>query len=103
MIFGSFSEIATFLLPVVVNIATFVRMEPASSIIEALGGPNAVAEIAGVHRTRVSNWMRPKDKGGTGGLIPFRHAPLLIEAARRRGISLSADDFLPKEPEPAHG
>lgn len=70
-------------------------MEPAYSIIRKLGGPNIVAEIAGVHRTRVSNWARPKESGGTGGSIPFRHVPALIEAAAAKGIALSADDFLP--------
>lgn len=77
------------------NIATFLGMEPAASIIKALGGPNAVALITGVHRTRVSNWMRPKDAGGTGGVIPFRHVPKLLDAAKEIGVSLSADSFLP--------
>ncbi|MBR7654848.1 helix-turn-helix domain-containing protein [Brucella intermedia GD04153] len=71
-------------------------MEPAKTIITTLGGPSAVATIAGVHRTRVSNWMRPKEAGGTGGVIPFKHVPALIGAAREKGISISADDFLPK-------
>ena len=71
-------------------------MEPASSIVRALGGPTNVAKIAGVHRTRVSNWCRPREKGGTGGTIPFKHVPALIEAARSQGDALSADDFLPK-------
>lgn len=71
-------------------------MEPAQSIIRKLGGPNVVAEIAGVHRTRVSNWARPKESGGTGGTIPFRHVPKLIEAAHERGVEISADDFLPR-------
>jgi len=70
-------------------------MEPASSIIAKLGGPNRVAEITHVHRTRVSNWKRAKDAGGTGGLIPFKHVPALLDAARDLGIRLSADDFLP--------
>ena len=70
-------------------------MEPAQTIIASLGGPNEVASIAGVHRTRVSNWARAKERGGTGGLIPFRHVPVLIAAAAQRGIKLSADDFLP--------
>lgn len=70
-------------------------MEPAQSIISKLGGPNAVAEIAGVHRTRVSNWSRPKDKGGTGGTIPFKHVPALLSAASERGVELDAADFLP--------
>lgn len=70
-------------------------MEPAASIIDKLGGDTAVAAIAGVHRTRVANWKRGKDVGGTGGTIPFRHVPALLKAAQDKDIPLSADDFLP--------
>lgn len=70
-------------------------MEPAQTIVKALGGPNIVAKIAGVHRTRVSNWMRPKAAGGTGGVIPFKHVPVLLAAAKASAVDLSADDFLP--------
>lgn len=72
-------------------------MEPASSIIRQLGGPNKVADIVGVHRTRVSNWKRPRGDGGTGGMIPFKHVPALIAAAKVEGIDLTADDFLPRQ------
>lgn len=70
-------------------------MEPASTIIKLFGGPTRVSEIVGVHRTRVSNWMRPKEKGGTGGRIPQSHFPILLHEARERGIALSADDMIP--------
>lgn len=70
-------------------------MEPASKIIASLGGNSKVARIVGVHRTRVWNWKRSKAEGGTGGLIPIRHAPKLIEAAKSEGISLTFEDFMP--------
>lgn len=70
-------------------------MEPAASIITKLGGDTKVSEIVGVHRTRVANWKRPKKSGGTNGIIPFKHVPALIAAARASGEDLSADDFLP--------
>lgn len=70
-------------------------MEPAANIIAKLGGDTAVAAITGVHRTRVANWKRAKDAGGTGGSIPFRHVPALLKAAQARDISLTAADFLP--------
>lgn len=76
-------------------------MEPAKSIVDKLGGPNAVAKIANVHRTRVSNWTRAKGAGGTGGTIPFKHVPSLLAAAKEKGIDLSADDFLPALENPA--
>lgn len=70
-------------------------MEPAKHIIYALGGPSEVSRIVAVHRTRVSNWMRRKEDGGSGGIIPFKHVPALIAAAKQKGVELSADDFLP--------
>ena len=76
-------------------------MEPASSIIAALGGPAKVARIAGVHRTRPWNWTRPKSNGGTGGVIPFEHVPKLLKAAHEAGVELSADDFIPIQAEGA--
>lgn len=80
----------------VAKFATHRYMEPATHIINLLGGPNKVATIAGVHRTRVSNWKRPKEDGGTGGVIPFKHVPSLLAAAKDMGVELSTDDFLPK-------
>ena len=71
-------------------------MEPARTIIKRLGGPNKVAEITGVHRTRVSNWARSKAVGGTGGAIPFKHVPALLAAAKDVGVDLETDDFLPQ-------
>ena len=76
-------------------------MEPAASIISKLGGDTKVAEIVGVHRTRVANWKRPRAGGGTGGTIPFKHVPALLAAAKALGQDLSADDFLPVEAEVA--
>jgi hypothetical protein len=46
----------------------------------------------------VMRWRHPEDVGGTGGTVPFRHVPALIEAARGQGIELSADAFLPTSP-----
>lgn len=69
----------------------------ADIIISLLGGPSRVAEIVSVHRTRVSNWKRPRDCGGTGGIIPQRHIPKLLAYARQNNIALSADDFLAGE------
>lgn len=70
-------------------------MEPASTIIKLLGGPSKVAAIAGVHRTRVWNWCQPKEKGGTGGIVPLRHASVLLGFATSNGIPIEAGDFIP--------
>jgi hypothetical protein len=68
-------------------------MQPADSVIAKLGGVAKVAEIAGVHRTRVSNWKRPREAGGTGGRIPQGHIDGLLAHARSAGIDLTPADF----------
>jgi len=69
-------------------------MEPAASIIDRLGGVTRVASIVGVHRTRVSNWKRPRQVGGTNGRVPQDYHVTLLDHARENGIPLSAADFL---------
>lgn len=69
-------------------------MEPAQTIFRICGGAPKVAEITGVHRTRVYAWLRPKEDGGTGGRIPQNHIPSLLRYARDNGLDLNADDFL---------
>jgi hypothetical protein len=71
-------------------------MEPASSIIEKLGGEGVVSKITRTAYTAPYRWQHPRDKGGTGGLIPQRYHPLLLDHARRHGIALKAEDFLPR-------
>ena len=53
-----------------------------------------MSAIVGVHRTRVSNWQRPRGKGGTDGTIPQKHHRTLIDYARAHGIELQAAEFL---------
>lgn len=69
-------------------------MEPASTIIDRLGGVTKVALVVGVHRTRVSNWKRARQSGGTDGRIPQGYHVTLLQHARDIGVPLSADDFL---------
>jgi hypothetical protein len=72
-------------------------MEPAATVVRKLGGPSKVAAILGIHRTRVSNWMRPKESGGTGGRIPQDHHRALLTKAQEIGESITAEDLLPKQ------
>jgi hypothetical protein len=76
-------------------------MEPAQTIIAKLGGPGVVAGVVKVHRTRVSNWKRPRTSGGTDGLIPQRYHRPLLDYANEKSIELNAEDFLaPRIPSP---
>lgn len=72
-------------------------LNPAKSVIERLGGVDKVSEITGKHRTRVFRWMYPQERGGTGGLIPQRDIPKLLDYARNKQIRLRPGDFMPSE------
>lgn len=74
----------------------FLAMEPADSIIERLGGVGVVAEITGTAYTAPYRWKAPRDKRGTGGVIPWQHVRPLLDYAKKNGIPLAADDFLPR-------
>lgn len=70
-------------------------MEPASTIIKRCGGPTKVANHLGIHRTRVHAWRSSKDKGGTDGIIPMKHAQVLLRDAEALGADLKPEDFFP--------
>ena len=73
-------------------------MNPASQIIEKLGGEAKVAEITGLAFTAPYRWQHDRSKGGTGGLIPQSHHRVLLDYAQQNGIPLSSDEFLPPRP-----
>lgn len=68
------------------------HLEPAKSII-AKFGIQKVSEITRKDVSRVYRWMYPKEKGGTGGMIPQSEAPALLAYARANGVAVSAEDF----------
>lgn len=72
-----------------------LAMDPASKIIQRLGGEAKVAEITGKAFTAPYRWQADKSKGGTGGLIPQTHHRALLDYAEQNNIRLSAEDFLP--------
>jgi hypothetical protein len=75
-------------------------LDPAYSLIlrfsptgELSKGIDSVAAITGADRTRVYRWMRPKDVGGTGGLIPSRQQKKLFEHAKETNLRVELSDF----------
>jgi len=70
-----------------------VYLEPARTIIERVGGIEAAAKATGKNYTRVYRWMRPREVGGTDGLIPARYHRDLLDYARKNGRPLTPEDF----------
>lgn len=72
-----------------------MRCDPADKIIKALGGLKSVSGIANVAPHTVMRWRMPKEKGGTGGVIPHWHMESLLLASAQMGAKLKPSDFLP--------
>lgn len=47
--------------------------------------------------SRIYRWRLPKEKGGTGGLIPTSAVPQVKAAARLMGILIPDDDWVPRQ------
>lgn len=47
-------------------------------LIEKFGGREVVMAVTGAHRNAVNNWRRDG--------VPYKHWPVLMEAAEREGI-----------------
>jgi len=80
-----------------------MRCEPANSIIQKFGGLSALAEVTGVKPHTVMRWRMPRDRGGTGGVIPHWHVEAVLAEARARKIKLGSSDFFPTPTTPSHG
>ena len=68
------------------------HLDPAKSVIAKIG-IGEVSAVTGKHISRVYRWMYPKDRGGTGGIIPQPDAFRLLSHARANGLDLKPDDF----------
>lgn len=66
---------------------------PAENVISKCGGHEVVADWLSIHVTNVYRWTYPKEKGGTGGLVPTRHQSVLLEKARAENKPLQPSDF----------
>lgn len=67
-------------------------LEPAFTVIEKLGGRSAVANELGLDRSTLTRWCQPRP-AGTGGVIPQRYWPQLIEMARQQRVRISLKEL----------
>ena len=77
--------------------------QPAAEIVRRLGGKGQLAEDLNVTRQAVEYWMTPLSRRGSGGRIPAKYHPLLIELAKQKGVRLSYEDFHAQGKPPAPG
>lgn len=70
------------------------HLEPAASVIAALGGVPFLAKAVGTTTTTVQRWRWPKEVGGTGGIIPHWHHEAILALAERLGVPLSFEALM---------
>lgn len=71
-------------------------MEPAGTVVRALGGVRNTAKQLHVSAEAVSSWNRPVDRGGTGGYIPHKFWSKILEIAQSLGSEEITRDMLAK-------
>ena len=72
------------------------KLEPAYTVVEKLGGKSAVAAQLNLDKSTLSRWCKPAP-GGTGGIIPQRYWPALIEMARKQGVTINVMELVAVE------
>ncbi len=69
-------------------IAKFGSVPNLARALMAIGSPKTV--------TSIYRWVYPKEKGGTGGLVPPQAWDSIIKAAHYEGIQITQQDFDPR-------
>jgi hypothetical protein len=73
-------------------------MTIADNIIRKCGGHAQVAAWLGLSLSQVYRWTYPRERGGTGGLVPAQRQTPLLAKARAAGIDLRPVDFFAAPP-----
>jgi hypothetical protein len=74
------------------SIPVIHTLEPAYGVVEKLGGKSVVCEALGLDKSTLSRWCQPRPQG-TGGMIPQRYWPALIEMARHQRVSITLEEL----------
>lgn len=69
------------------------QLSPAREVVAKLGGVRATARILKLNPSAVSRWMMSPEKRGTGGSVPQRHWPAILEHAKKEKIKLALRDL----------
>lgn len=69
-----------------------MHLTPGQVVLREFGAKLA-AEVCTVDPSAVWRWSQKKPTG-TGGTVPSKHHGALMQAARERGLTLTADDLV---------
>lgn len=77
-------------------IPTVHTLAPAYDILQRLGGKTQVANHLGLDKSTLSRWCQPRPSG-TGGMIPQRYWPQLMQMARLQRVKLRIEELVTVE------
>lgn len=77
-----------------------VPASPAELVIARFDGVCALARLLKKNPSTISRWKKPREEGGTGGLVPSQSQPILLALAQEKGIRLTPSELLTGIPEP---
>lgn len=67
---------------------------PADVVISKFGGVRPLARLLEKDPSTIHRWRMPAARGGLDGRVPSVAQQRLLELARERGISLTADELI---------
>lgn len=70
------------------------KKTPADRAIAAFAGVNPLSAATEIPVHVIYRWRRPKAKGGSGGLIQPEYQGIVLAAAQRLGLELTAADLV---------
>lgn len=70
------------------------QFDQATKIIEKFGGERRMSELLGLSIVTIYRWAYARPYG-CDGVIPTMHVPKIRTVARRQGILLTPDDWVP--------
>lgn len=73
-------------------------MTPAEVVIDVFGGVRATARVAQVNPSTVCRWLKRREDGGTGGMVPSEHMEQLLAAAQAMRKVLTAEHLIRGKP-----
>lgn len=71
-----------------------VFLTPAEYIVHVFGGVRAAARALGRSPCQISKWKSPEDAKGCGGRIPSKAQKSALDAAKTKGLDLTAEDLI---------
>jgi len=73
------------------------RLTQAERVIAKFGGARKLAKALALDPSTVYKWTYPREKQGTGGVVPNNKIPALLAAARAEGILFTPAELWPGE------